>query len=95
MRDGAGDRFDQLELEIGAYFVYVGHDPRTALDTMAARFGVSSTEFTAHPHALVGTVDSICDTLQERRERFGISYITVPERYRDDLAPVVSRLAGT
>ena len=34
-------------------------------------------EFAAHPHALIGTVDSICDTLQERRERFGLSYVTV------------------
>jgi len=29
------------------------------------------------------------------RERFGISYISVMEEFRDEFAPVVARLAGT
>ena len=95
MRAGAGDRFNEIELEIGAYFVAVSDDPAPTIAAMANRFGVSETEFASHPHALLGTVDSICATLHERRERFGFSYVTIPQRNIDDFAPVVARLAGT
>jgi probable F420-dependent oxidoreductase len=95
IREGAGDRFDQIEIEIGAYFVAVGDDAAAQLDAMAGRFGVSPDEFAAHPHALFGTVDQICETLQARREQYGMSYITVAQRQLDEFAPVVAALAGT
>ena len=51
------------------------------------------------PNALIGSVDYICDTLIERRERFGISYVTPLEIEGNNIskgfAPVVARLAGT
>jgi probable F420-dependent oxidoreductase len=94
IRDGAGDRFDELELEIGAYFVSVTNDPLSAADAIGSRFGVDGAAILSHPHALIGSVDAICDTLCERRERSGISYITVAQRNAEDLAPVVARLAG-
>jgi probable F420-dependent oxidoreductase len=95
VRAGAGDRFAQIELEIGAYFVAVSDDPGPVITAMANRFTVSEEDFTTHPHALLGSVGSICDTLQERRERYGFSYVTIPQRNIDDFAPVVARLAGS
>jgi probable F420-dependent oxidoreductase len=95
IRDGAGDRFDELELEIGAYFVSVTNDPLSAADAIGSRFGVDGASILSHPHALIGSVDAICDILCERRERSGISYITVAQRNAEDLAPVIARLAGT
>jgi probable F420-dependent oxidoreductase len=95
VRAGAGDRFADVELEIGAYFVAVQDDPSGAIAAMAGRFGVSEAEFASHPHALLGTVESVCATLEERRERFGFSYVTVPQRSMDEFAPVVARLAGS
>ena len=47
------------------------------------------------PQCLIGTVNEIVETLQERRERYGISYVTVPGEAIDAFAPVVERLAGT
>jgi len=94
IRDGAGSRFDQLELEIAAYFVAVRDDPADAVAAMAARFGVTPEELLQHPHALLGSVGEICDRLEERRERLGISYVTVAARNLDEFAPVVARLAG-
>jgi probable F420-dependent oxidoreductase len=94
VRAGAGDRFDEIELEIGAYFVAVNDDPGATITAMASRFGVSEEEFASHPHALLGSVDTICDTLQERRERYGFSYVTVAQRNMDEFAPVVARLSG-
>jgi hypothetical protein len=56
---------------------------------------VSPDEFATHPHALFGTVEQICDTLIARRERYGISYVTVAQRHLDEFAPVVAALSGT
>ncbi len=44
---------------------------------------------------LIGSVDSICDQLIERRETYGISYVTFAARMVDAVAPIVERLAGT
>jgi len=93
-RDGAGDRFDQLEIEIGAYFVAVGDDAASQLEAMAGRFGVAPAEFASHPHALFGSVDEICQTLVDRRQRYGASYVTVAQRHLDEFAPVVAALTG-
>ena len=48
----------------------------------------------AHPHALFGSVDTICEELMRRRELHGISYITVGEDAMEPFAPVVARLNG-
>ena len=56
VRAGAGDRFDEIELEIGAYFVAVSDDP--ASDDRgdgAAASASARSEFASHPHALLGT----------------------------------------
>jgi len=45
--------------------------------------------------ALLGTVDEVCDTLVERRERWGVSYVVVGGDAYEAFAPVVARLAGT
>ena len=95
IREGAGDRFDELELEIGAYFTIVTDDRATTLERMAPMFGLTADEFGVHPHGLVGSVDSICDQLQERRETYGISYVTFGATVLDAIGPVVDRLAGT
>ena len=44
--------------------------------------------------ALIGSVDEVAETLIERRERYGLSYIVVMETVMDAFAPVVERLAG-
>ena len=98
VREGAGDRFDQIELEVGAYFTVVTPDTAsgaTTAEKMGAMFGMSGEDMAAHPNALIGTVDEICDRLVERRERFGISFVTVGDRVLDSFAPIVARLAGT
>ena len=92
---GDGKTFDDLEIEIGAYFTIVTDDREATLTQMAPMFDLAPEQFGELPHALVGTVDSICDQLVERRERYGISYVTFGGRARDAVAPIVERLAGT
>jgi probable F420-dependent oxidoreductase len=95
IREGAGRRFDDIELEIAAYFVAVNDDPTAAVAAMAERFGVTPEQLREHPHALFGSVSEICEKLQERRERLGISYVTLAVRNMEEFSPVVARLAGT
>ena len=91
----AGDRFDDLEIEIGAYFTAVTDHTQPTLDAMAGAFGMPADELARHPHALIGSVEEITETLQERREQYGISYVTVGAATMEAFAPVVASLTGT
>ena len=95
IKAGAGDRFDELEIEVGAYFTFVMDDAKPVLENFAGMFGLSTEEMAQHPHALFGDVDSICDELNRRREAFGISYVTVGDSAMEAFAPIVERLTGT
>jgi len=94
VRAAAGSRWDSLEIEIGAYFSFVGDNTTPIAEGMAQGLGLSLDEMRAHPHALFGSVDEICEELERRRERFGISYITVGAEALAAFAPVVARLTG-
>jgi probable F420-dependent oxidoreductase len=97
VQEGAGARFDAIELEVGAYFTVVTTD-QTAADAtgtkMGEMFGLSGPDMIDHPNTLIGTVDDIADRLQRRRDRYGFSYVTVSDRNMEAFAPVVERLAG-
>ncbi len=97
IRAGAAGRFDEIEIEIGAYFTVVTDDRSTveSVEKMAAMFALSAEEFAEHPHALIGSVGSIIEQLEARRVRYGISYITFGAAMMEAVAPIVERLAGT
>ena len=95
VKDAAGERFGDLELEIGAYFVAVGENTDPMRDGMAKAFGLASEEMSRHPHGLFGSVDALCDELERRREEYGIHYITVTDQVAEDFAPIVARLSGS
>lgn len=97
VKDGAasiGRNMDDIELEIGAYFTMVVPDVEQGAAALAGMFGLTPEDMKVHPHALIGDVDRICDTLIQRREQYGISYITIGETNTDAFAPVVARLSG-
>ncbi len=94
IREGAGDRFEDLEIEIGGYFTAVTDARDATLAAMAKGFGMDTETFDAYPHAFVGSVDRICELLEERRERYGINYVTVSGKLLDDFAPVVEKMTG-
>ena len=94
IRDGAGARFTDIELEVGAYFTTVTDAGAAVVKQFAAAFGITEAQMREHPHALIGSVESIVETLQARRSRYGISYVTVPDAAMTAFAPVVAKLAG-
>jgi hypothetical protein len=95
VRAAAGDRWDDIELEVRIQLAVVTDDRRGVAEALAPGFGLTPDEALASPHALCGTTAQIADDLIERRERFGISAIGVPLEALDALAPVVAKLAGT
>jgi probable F420-dependent oxidoreductase len=94
IREAAGARADEIELEIGAYFTFVTDNAKPMVEGMAGAFGFTPDEMRAHPHGLFGSVDEICDELERRREAYGISYVTVGGDVAEAFAPVVARLSG-
>jgi probable F420-dependent oxidoreductase len=94
VREAAGARFADLELQVLTFFVQIGVDERKAAADIAPLFGIDPDEALDIPLALVGTVDQICETLQKRREEYGFSYVVVHDGEMDLFAPVVEHLAG-
>lgn len=94
LAEAAGDRYEDLELNTRVHLAAVTDD-RLGLATMVApALGMSPEAALESPHALAGTVEQLVDTIVERRERFGLSYITVGLDAVDTFAPVVAQLAG-
>jgi probable F420-dependent oxidoreductase len=94
IREAAGERWQHLELLTRVHLVMVTDDRDEVIQALAGGFGLTFEQALATPHALVGSVDQITDTLVERRERFGISRIGVAVHALEALAPVVDRLAA-
>jgi len=98
VRTGAGARRDEIELEIGAYNTLVTDQPLAAAGAIGEALGMDAQDILSHPHCLIGSVDSICEELERRREEYGISCVTVLDDGQNDMvevfAPVVARLAG-
>jgi probable F420-dependent oxidoreductase len=102
VRAGAGNRWDDIELEIGAYLTFITDRGRRVAERLSPRLGLDPSDVPDYPHALIGSVDTVCERLLERREQYGFNYITVPMRTHlvqdessfDDFAEVIERLHG-
>ena len=95
VRDAAGPRWTDLEIQVRVHLAVVTDDRDGVIDALAGGFGLTPAQARETPHALCGSAEQIADDLVERRERFGISVIGVSVDVLHDLAPVVARLAGT
>lgn len=95
IKEGAGDRFDDIELQIRYFMCTVTDDARGVAEMMAPMFDATPEELLGSGAALIGTVDEMIETLVRRREEWGVSYIVVGNDQMDAFAPVVAALAGT
>ena len=91
IREAAGSRFDQIELNLNLMAVGQQVPRYVAMQMNLTAEGLARAGAAA---ALTGTTDEMVDTLQRRREKFGISYLAVSDELMEALAPVVERLAG-
>jgi probable F420-dependent oxidoreductase len=95
VREAAGARFEELELNALVQRVIVTPDARREAAELATRWTqLTVEEILESPFALIGTVDQMVERLEARRERWGVSYYVVFERDAEVFAPIVARLAG-
>jgi probable F420-dependent oxidoreductase len=94
IRAAAGDRYADIELNMLVFAVNVTADRTRALAQLAAMFGADAADMDDFPHTLFGTVEQICEQLQQARERWDVSYWIVQADAIDAMAPVVAALSG-
>lgn len=96
VREGAGERFDEIELNLIPTVVMTDARRAWAETTIRERgwAGVTVDDVLAMPSIFAGTLDQIVESMQERRERYGFSYYVVSDKIMEEFAPVVERLAN-
>jgi probable F420-dependent oxidoreductase len=95
VREAAGDRYRDLELQLYVHVVQLTDDRHAAAEKVGRRLGLPADEVMRSPHVLLGTTAQLVDDLRERRELFDVSYIGVSADAVESLAPVVAELTGT
>ncbi len=84
IREGAGSRFDQLELSQSAFGITLTDSP----------VGVTPLKGGPPVFPTPMTTEQAIDHLVKQREQLGISYIQVQEGQIENFAPIVARLSG-
>ncbi|MGK2948005.1 MAG: TIGR03621 family F420-dependent LLM class oxidoreductase [Acidimicrobiales bacterium] len=96
VREAAGDRYADLEINILQFAAIVTDDRQGTAEMMAPLFGLPPEELEAYPHTCIGTVEEIADSLRARRERWDASYFVFQGvESMDAMAPVVAALRDT
>jgi probable F420-dependent oxidoreductase len=95
VREAAGDRYADLEINLLQFAGIVTDDRKGTAEMMAPLFGLPPAEVETYPHACIGTVEEICESLEMRRERWDASYFVFQGDTMEPLAPVVAKLRGT
>jgi probable F420-dependent oxidoreductase len=95
VREAAGERYADLEINMLQFAGIVTDDRRGTAEMMAPLFGLPPEELDTYPHACIGTIEEIADSLRERRERWDVSYVVFQGDTMEPLAPVVAALRDT
>ena len=95
VKEAAGDRFDDIELQVLTFLTQVVPNGAEVYENMAPLFGMTPDELRQVPIGQAGTVDEIADMLRERREKWGFSYVVIQGAAFEAFAPVVEKLANT
>lgn len=95
VREGAGDRFDELELNAWLAIAEVTDDAEGFAELIAPAFETDAASVLESPLSLIGSATQIAERLQARRDRWGYSYVVVPGDKVHDFAPIVAKLTGT
>jgi alkanesulfonate monooxygenase SsuD/methylene tetrahydromethanopterin reductase-like flavin-dependent oxidoreductase (luciferase family) len=94
VREAAGERFDQIELNVGAEVHFTADRRATAEEAHRIHPYLSVEEILASPKFLAGTTEEIAEQLLGHRERFGLSYFATIGIKPSEFAPVIGALRG-
>lgn len=77
VREAAGDRFAEIELNALIQAVVLSDDRRRTAEELASDFGAAPEALLASPFILIGSHEQMAEQLVARQREFGISYLTV------------------
>jgi probable F420-dependent oxidoreductase len=90
-----GPRLDSVELNCNVYSTLIQRDVGVGLQEASATLGLEVDEVRKSPLALIAsTWQEAVETLLFRREKYGISYITIRATQMEGFARVVEALTG-
>jgi len=93
VRDAAGERFGDLELNLAVTAMPVDDSGRPDLTIPRISLpGLSDEELLRHPGVLSGSVDEIADRIRGYRDVYGISYLIVQMRHAEAFGKVIELL---
>jgi probable F420-dependent oxidoreductase len=95
VREAAGPRFDDLELNALIGFVMITEDAGAIAEAMAPHFGIDPGDARHVPAVLLGTRDEMIEELLWRRDEYGITYWSIESDAWEELGPVVRKLSGS
>ena len=95
IREAAGARLDDIDLQMLTFVVAIGGDRDEMARLMAPSMGLTEEQAREAPLALVGSVEEICEQLEERRARWGLNEWVVHDAEHEAFGEIVARLAGT
>jgi probable F420-dependent oxidoreductase len=105
IREAAGDRFAQIELNMTVRELRLTDDRRATARELLRDWGGASRLFAnvdqlteddvlESPYISIGTVDEIVEQFETSRERWGFTYLEVSSTDAEAVAPVMERLNG-
>ncbi len=93
VRDAAGDRFDDLELNLAITAMPVDGSGRPDLTIPRISLpGLSDEELLRHPGVLSGSTERIAEQIIRYRDVYGISYLIVQMRHAEAFGKVIEVL---
>jgi alkanesulfonate monooxygenase SsuD/methylene tetrahydromethanopterin reductase-like flavin-dependent oxidoreductase (luciferase family) len=96
VREAAGDRYDDLELNTLVVAGAHTDDRDGTAEGIAALFGSPAEDVLDSPHVWIGDTPQLCDVLRARRERWDLSYYVLQGAdTMEAMAPVVAEMAGS
>ena len=94
-RAAAGDRAEHIELNVFVFDAAVTDRARSLMSAVSGYLRRAANGIIRSPFVLYGSRSSLRELLLERRERLGLSYISVPGNAMREFAPIVAELRGT
>lgn len=94
IREGAGERFAQLELS-AVVDIIIATDRQAAAERLIARrgwHGIDSIAVLEMPLIFIGTIEQIATQMIERRARYGLSYYIIGDADAAAVAPIMESL---
>jgi Raf kinase inhibitor-like YbhB/YbcL family protein len=105
IKEAAGSRFDQIELNMTVRDVRVTNDRRAAAQALIDEWAalpnrhanvehVTVDDVLDSPPEAIGTVQQIIEQFEAARERWGFAYLEVSSTDAEDIAPIMAALVG-